>query len=91
MRYKVALPLNSRMILYIARTFVGYTMIKGALLGFRAYWVQDVSFVTLLLMLIFSIFIMPTLLELEMVGIQSFDVMLSVIFLWASGLPTTHC
>lgn len=78
------------MILYIARTFVGYTMIKGALLGFRAYWVQDVSFVTLLLMLIFSIFIMPTLLELEMVGIQSFDVMLSVIFfvgIWSADNP----
>ncbi|MDP2188389.1 MAG: ion channel [Sphingobacteriaceae bacterium] len=55
-------------------------MIKGALRSFRAYWVQDVSFVTLLLMLIFTIFIMPTLLEVEMVGIQSFDVMLSVIF-----------
>lgn len=65
-------------------------MIKGALRSFRAYWVQDVSFVTLLLMLIFVIFIMPTLLEVEMVGIQSFDVMLSVIFLWVFGRPTIH-
>jgi len=42
--------------------------------------VQDVSFATLLLMMIFTVFIMPTLLVLELVGIQLFDLMLSVIF-----------
>ena len=65
-------------------------MIKGALRSFRAYWVQDVSFVTLLLMMVFTIFIMPTLLEMELVGIQSFDVMLCVIFfvgIWSADNP----
>ena len=78
------------MILYITNTFVCYTMIKGVLRNFRAYWVQDVSFISLLLMMIFIIFIMPTLLELELVGIQSFDLMLSVIFfvgIWSADNP----
>lgn len=41
-------------------------------------------------MMIFTIFIMPTLLELELVGIQSFDLMLSVIFfvgIWSADNP----
>ncbi len=65
-------------------------MIKGVLRSFRAYWVQDVSFVTLLLMLIFTIFIMPTLLELDLVEMSSFDIMLSVIFfvgIWSADQP----
>jgi len=55
-------------------------MIKGVFRSFRSYWVQDVSFATLLLMMIFTVFIMPTLLVLELVGMQLFDLMLSVIF-----------
>lgn len=53
---------------------------KALFHNFRSYWVQDVSFVTLLLMMIFTVFILPTLLELELVSIDAFDYMLSILF-----------
>jgi hypothetical protein len=53
---------------------------KSYLKDFRSYWVQDASFITLLLMMVFTVFVLPTLLELEMVSIGSFDLMLSTIF-----------
>lgn len=60
----------------------------GLFKRFRSYWVQDVSFITLLLMLVFTIFIFPTLLELGWAEVRSFDLMLSVIFfvgIWSAN------
>jgi hypothetical protein len=53
---------------------------RQALAKFRSYWIQDVSFITLLLMMVFTIFILPTLLELGWAKINSFYVMLGILF-----------
>lgn len=47
---------------------------------FRSYWVEDFSFVSLLAMLIFTIFIMPTLIELQWAGVLLLNIMFSAIF-----------
>ena len=47
---------------------------------FRQYWVEDISFITLLGILIFTIFIMPTLIELGWVGLPMLNITFSAIF-----------
>ena len=47
---------------------------------FREYWVEDISFITLLGILIFTIFIMPTFLELGWAGVTLLNINFSAIF-----------
>lgn len=56
-----------------------YSM-KRFLVRFRNFWIQDVSFITLLFMLGFTIFILPTLLELVLDDLFLLNVMIMAIF-----------
>nr|MBS0038476.1 hypothetical protein [Saprospiraceae bacterium] len=47
----------------------------------KIYWVQDVSFVTLLLMLVFTLFILPVLIEEDLSFIPLLNIMMLAIFL----------
>lgn len=54
---------------------------------FRDYWVEDISFIALLGILIFTIFIMPTILELGWAGVTLLNITFSTIFfvgIWSS-------
>lgn len=53
---------------------------KSVLKSFRSYWVRDASFIALLLILVFTIFILPTMLESGVSGITMLNIMLLVIF-----------
>lgn len=58
---------------------------------FRHYWVEDVSFVTLLFMLGFTIFVLPTLLEIELDGLFLINAMLIAIYftgIWSARTKT---
>ena len=46
----------------------------------RNYWIEDISFISLLGMLIFTIFIMPTLIELDWAGVDLLNIMFAAIF-----------
>ncbi len=53
----------------------------------RKFWIEDVSFITLLIMLIFIIFIIPTLLHEELLGVLFLNIMFILIFfigIWSS-------
>lgn len=55
---------------------------------FHNYWLEDVSFVTLLVMLAFTIFVLPTLLEYEYAGPSLLNLLLVIIFI--IGIGSAH-
>jgi hypothetical protein len=53
---------------------------KNIIKRFRSYWIQDVSFITLLLMMSFTIFILPVLIDMQLASMHLLNVMLLSIF-----------
>jgi len=61
---------------------------KNLIKSFRSYWIQDVSFITLLVMLVFTIFVLPAMIEMEFATINLLNVMLLAIFfvgIWSAN------
>jgi hypothetical protein len=53
--------------------------------SFHDYWIQDVSFVTLLVMLLFTIFVLPTLIDHDYGGVNLLNLLLIVIIIIGIG------
>jgi hypothetical protein len=58
---------------------------KNWFVSFRNFWIEDASFVTLLGMLLFTIFILPTILELDYTGPNLLNFILVILFISGIG------
>jgi len=51
---------------------------KDLIKSFRSYWLRDISFISLLLILAFTIFVMPALIEFEYADMVLLNVLIFV-------------
>jgi len=61
---------------------------KKLIKSFRSYWVQDISFISLLAILVFAIFILPIFIEMNISGMVMLNIMLMLIFfvgIWSAN------
>jgi hypothetical protein len=61
---------------------------KNIIKRFRSFWIQDVSFISLLLMMVFTIFVLPAMIVMELATIHLLNVMLLAIFfvgIWSAN------
>jgi hypothetical protein len=61
---------------------------KKLIKSFRSYWVQDISFISLLAILVFAIFILPIFIEMNISGMTMLNIMLMLIFfvgIWSAN------
>jgi len=61
---------------------------KKLIKSFRSYWVQDISFISLLAILVFAIFLLPIFIEMNISGMVMLNIMLMLIFfvgMWSAN------
>lgn len=64
--------------------------LRNLIIRFRQYWLQDASFILLLLMLVFTIFFIPALIDSDFISVRTFGFMLLTLFfvgIWSAEKP----
>jgi hypothetical protein len=57
--------------------------------AFHRYWLKDASFVTLLVMLLFTIFVLPSLIDHDLEGVNLLNLLLIILFVSGIGSAST--